>query len=318
MYSTLITIRYFLVFGLTLLAAARVIAQSPGESRSIGRWDLEVEYENRWVPYWLEVKLSGDRALVGHFVGRSGSARPIAEVFDKDGLISFSIPPQWNGTVYMHFTGTIKGDSLEGNILDHMGNARAFRGVRAPLLLYAPPEKWSDPKPLLEQNSLSGWVPETKIIENQWFVKDGVLTSATQGVNLITEEEFMDFRLHIEFRYPEGSNSGIYLRGRYEVQVEDSFGKEPDSHYLGGLYGFLTPNENVAKKAGEWQSYDITLVGRRITVVANGKTVIHNQIIPGITGGALNSRESEPGPIYLQGDHGPVEYRNITIATPMD
>src|SRR5210317_2017231 len=127
MYSTLITIRYFLVFGLTLLAAARVIAQSPGESRSIGRWDLEVEYENRWVPYWLEVKLSGDRALVGHFVGRSGSARPIAEVFDKDGLISFSIPPQWNGTVYMHFTGTIKGDSLEGNILDHMGNARAFR-----------------------------------------------------------------------------------------------------------------------------------------------------------------------------------------------
>ena len=134
----------------------------------------------------------------------------------------------------------------------------------------------------------------------------------------MTEEKFMDFKLHVEFRYPEGSNSGVYLRGRYEVQVEDGYGKQPDSHYLGGVYGFLTPNENAAKKAGEWQSYDITLVGRRVTVVANGKTIIHNQIIPGITGGALISREAEPGPLYLQGDHGPVEYRNITIATPKE
>jgi hypothetical protein len=126
----------------------------------------------------------------------------------------------------------------------------------------------------------------------------------------------MDFKLHIEFKYPEGSNSGVYLRGRYEVQVEDGYGKEPSSIYLGGVYGFLTPNENMAKKAGEWQSYDITLVGRRVTVVANGKTIISRQIIPGITGGALNSKEGNPGPILLQGDHGAVEYRNITIATP--
>ncbi len=126
----------------------------------------------------------------------------------------------------------------------------------------------------------------------------------------------MDFKLHIEFRYPEHSNSGVYLRGRYEVQVEDSYGKQPGSVYLGGVYGFLTPSENVARKAGEWQSYDITLVGRRVTVEANGKTIIHNQIIPGITGGAINSKEATPGPLLLQGDHGPVEYRNITISTP--
>jgi hypothetical protein len=170
---------------------------------------------------------------------------------------------------------------------------------------------------LLNENSLEGWVPQlARGMQNQWFVKDGVLTSPASGVNLMTEEKFMDFKLHIEFRYPEHSNSGVYLRGRYEVQVEDSYGKEPASIYLGGVYGFLTPSANVAKKPGEWQSYDITLVGRRVTVVANGETIIHNQIIPGITGGALDSREGEPGPIYLQGDHGPVEYRSITISEP--
>jgi hypothetical protein len=133
----------------------------------------------------------------------------------------------------------------------------------------------------------------------------------------MTSETFQDFKLHIEFKYPEHSNSGVYLRGRYEVQVEDSFGKEPSSIYLGGVYGFLTPNENAALKAGQWQTYDITLVGRRVTVIANGKVIIQDQIIPGITGGALDSREADPGPILLQGDHGPVEYRNITISTPV-
>jgi hypothetical protein len=119
--------------------------------------------------------------------------------------------------------------------------------------------------------------------------------------------------LHIEFRYPKESNSGVYLRGRYEVQVEDNKGKEPSSTYFGGVYGFLTPNEMAAKAAGEWQSYDITLVGRKVTVVANGKKIICDQNIPGITGGALDSNEGAPGPIMLQGDHGPIEYRNIVI-----
>jgi hypothetical protein len=108
----------------------------------------------------------------------------------------------------------------------------------------------------------------------------------------------------------------VYLRGRYEVQVEDNKGLEPSSTYFGGIYGFLTPNEMVAKSPGEWQSYDITLIGRRVTVVANGKTIINDQIIPGITGGAIDSKEGNPGPIYLQGDHGPIEYRNMKL-TPV-
>ena len=282
----------------------------------IGRWDLEVQDGDKWLPAWLEVKQSGSKALVGHFVGVSGSARPISEVYFKDNLINFSIPPQWSGTHYLHVTGTVNQDAMEGNLIDPYGISHVFRGVRAPGLLTPEPAKWSKPRSLLKENVTDGWTTPPGSVANQWFVKDGILTSPASGANLMTEEEFMDFKLHIEFKYPEGSNSGVYLRGRYEVQVEDSYGKEPSSVYLGGVYGFVTPNENVAKKAGEWQTYDITLVGRRVTVVANGKTIISRQIIPGITGGALNSKEGEPGPILLQGDHGPVEYRNITIATP--
>ncbi|MEP6737914.1 MAG: DUF1080 domain-containing protein, partial [Chryseolinea sp.] len=157
---------------------------------------------------------------------------------------------------------------------------------------------------------LKGW---HAVGENQWTVENGVLRSLKSGVNLVSDQTFTDFKLHIEFKYEKGSNSGVYLRGRYEVQIEDSKGREPWKGYLGAVYGFLTPNEMVAKDAGVWQTYDITLVGRMVTVVANGKTIINNQEIPGITGGALDSKEGEPGPLLFQGDHGPIDFRNITI-----
>lgn len=146
-----------------------------------------------------------------------------------------------------------------------------------------------------------------------WLEVNGIMRSPKSGSNLVTDKSFTDFKLHIEFRYPAESNSGVYLRGRYEIQVIDCYGEEPQKDLLGGVYGFIKPSENMAKKPGEWQSYDITLVGRMLTLVVNGKTVICNQEIPGITGGALNSNEAEPGPIYLQGDHGPIDYRNIVI-----
>ena len=147
-------------------------------------------------------------------------------------------------------------------------------------------------------------------------VESGVLKSPKSGANLVTDDTFMDFKLHIEFRYPKGSNSGIYLRGRYEIQIVDSKGLEPSDILFGGVYGFLTPNEMVAKDADEWQSYDITLIGNRVTIVANGSSIITDQIIPGITGGALDSNEGDSGPFLIQGDHGPIEFRNI-IVTPL-
>lgn len=301
------------ILGLVLFTST---ARSQESESIIGSWDLEVQYGDSWLPSWLQVEQSGNKALVGHYVSIAGSSRPIAEVHVFENSFSFSIPPQWIGNQYMQLTGKQDGNTLEGNILDHNGDAHVFRGNRAPKLLSAAPEKWSKPRSLLAKSGLDGWVPTNASGENQWEVTDGVLNSAKSGVNLMTTETFNDFKLHIEFKIPEGSNSGVYLRGRYEVQVEDSRGKEPNSHFLGGVYGFLTPNENVAGNPGEWQVYDITLVGRRVTIEANGKTIIYNQIIPGITGGALDSKEGEPGPIYLQGDHGPVAYRNIMISTP--
>ena len=140
-----------------------------------------------------------------------------------------------------------------------------------------------------------------------------VKTPITGSANLATDQKFNDFKLHLEFRVPKGANSGVYLRGRYELQIDDSAGLEPSSHHLGGVYGFIAPSENAARPAGEWQSMDVTLVGRMITYDLNGTTIICNREIPGITGGALDSAEAEPGPLLLQGDHGPIEYRNIVI-----
>jgi hypothetical protein len=147
-----------------------------------------------------------------------------------------------------------------------------------------------------------------------WTVENGTLVSPGHGPEIITDAKFQDFKLHIEFNCPPDSNSGVYLRGRYEVQVETDSIQEPASHHTGGVYGFLAPSPELPRKPGEWQSYDITLVGRWITVVQNGQTIINNQEIPGITGGALDSHEEMPGPIYLQGsEEGHVVYRNIVV-----
>jgi hypothetical protein len=284
----------------------------PLEDAIIGRWDLSVDLGNKIVPSWLEVKLSGISTLVGYFVADGGSARPIAKVNFKEGKVSFSIPPQWEAVDKdMVFEGVLADGKLSGTIITSSGKTQKFTGERAPLLKRDKPVVWGKPIQLFNGKDLTGWHPSRA--KNQWVAINGVLTSPQSGANIITDEKFEDFKLHIEFRYPAGSNSGVYLRGRYEVQIEDNYGKEPSSIYLGGVYGFLTPNEMVAKVPGEWQSFDITLVGRLVTIVANGKKIICDQLIPGITGGALDSKEAEPGPIFLQGDHGPIEYRNIVI-----
>lgn len=281
----------------------------------IGHWDLTMDNgNNQTVPSWLEVKLSGIKTLVGYFVAEAGSARPISNVNVEGQKITFNIPPQWEfGVKDLVFEGTVENDKLSGIITLPNGKQHSFTGERAPTLVREKPPVWNETVKVFNGKDLDGWISQKP--NNQWIVENGILKSPKSGSNLMTTQKYQDFKLHIEFRYPAGSNSGVYLRGRYELQIVDSHGQEPSSIYLGGIYGFLTPNENVAKEPGEWQMYDITLVGRRITVEANGKAIICDQIIPGITGGALDSREAEPGPILLQGDHGPVEFRNIMITT---
>jgi hypothetical protein len=280
-----------------------------------GRWDITVNEDGKEIPSWLEVMHSGHKTLVGRFVGSGGSARPISEVKVADGTFTFEIPPQWEREArYLSIEGKFSGEGLAGKVTYPNGKSYSWTASRAPSLRRDKVVKWGKPIQLIQQSSLKGW---QAMGENQWVVENGVLKNPKSGSNLVTEQKFRDFKLHVEFRYPKGSNSGIYLRGRYEAQIMDSHGKEPLPGELGGVYGFIAPSEQVAKPAGEWQVYDITLIGRMVTVEANGKTIISNQEIPGITGGAIDSKEGEPGPILLQGDHGPVEFRNMII-TPAE
>jgi hypothetical protein len=298
-----------ILLGVLLLFASAVKADpSPIE----GRWDITIDMDGKKSPSWLEVNHSGTHTLIGEFVSTGGSARPISEIKFSNGNVSFSIPPQWeSGDGQLIFEAALDGDKLSGTITYPDGKKYNCTAVRAPSLEANKSPKWGKPIHIFNGKDLSGWHPSGE--KNQWQVENGVLKSSQPGSNIITDQKFRDFKLHVEFRYSQNGNSGVYLRGRYEVQIVDDNGNEPKKNMLGSIYGFIAPTELVAKKAGEWQSYDITLTGRMVTIVANGKTIICNREIPGITGGALDSDEGGPGPLMLQGDHEPIEYRNIII-----
>ena len=208
--------------------------------------------------------------------------------------------------------GIVQGDKVSGTILFPNGTQSNFTAVRAPSLQRTKAPVWGAPVKIFNGKDVTGWHATGN---NQWIVENGVLKSPRSGSNLVSDNSYTDFKLHIEFRYPEESNSGVYLRGRYEVQIEDRDTMYSELDHIGAIYGFIAPSEKVAKAANEWQSFDITLVGRMVTVALNGVTIICNREIPGITGGALDSDEGKPGPLQFQGDHGPIEFRNITIAT---
>lgn len=280
-----------------------------------GRWDLTVEKDDKSLPSWLEIKHSGRSTLVGRFVYAMGSARPISVVkVDNNGNFRFSIPPQWEGgTEDMIFMGRLENAKLTGSMIYTDGSVSSWTGRRAPVLPHNDNPEWGKPIEIFNGRDLSGWHATG---DNQWIVKDGILTSPKPGANLVTNEKFTDFKLVAEFRYPENGNSGIYLRGRHEVQIADSKGMAPSDIQFGAIYGFLTPNEMAAGDPGSWQRYEITLIGQRVTIVANGKAIITDQTIPGITGGALDSDEGAPGSMFIQGDHGPVEFRKFVV-TPV-
>ena len=180
-------------------------------------------------------------------------------------------------------------------------------------------------------------VTETVANQSGWTVEDGVLISSKPhgGNDLLTEEKFTDFALHVEFLAT--GNSGVYLQGRYEIQIIDSSRAKPkiveidgkkvetwDSHQCGAVYGKVAPSKNMAKPPTEWQSFDVVFHGAhvadgkvvkkaRVTLVWNGEKVIDDAEIDGVTGAALDNKVGEPGPLLLQGDHGKVSFRNIKI-----
>jgi hypothetical protein len=184
---------------------------------------------------------------------------------------------------------------------------------------------FGEPMELFNGRDLEGWELADKGTVNGWKAVDAILVNNPeqkegeahiQYGNLRTISTFEDFNLKLEVNVPKGSNGGVYLRGIYEIQVVDSYGKELDPHNMGALYSRITPSEAAEKPAGEWQKMDITLYKRYVTVILNGKTIIDNQPVRGVTGGALSSDQFSPGPILLQGDHGKVSYRNMVL-TPI-
>jgi hypothetical protein len=295
------------------LCAFTLTGGAQNASAIIGRWDLTVQGANAPYASWLEVTSEGAK-LAGRFVGRFGSARPIKQIEFRDGKLKFSLSPQYERMkVDLVFEGKLTGGRLEGVTNGEDGSRLKWSGARAPTLKPKANPKWGEPIQLFNGKDLSGWRLRSEKGKGCWSVEDGAMTNSRGCVDLITERKFQDFKLTMEFKLVEQSNSGVYLRGRYETQILDDYGKPPEITGMGSVYGFLTPKTNATKKAGEWQKYEITLVGRQLTVVLNGQTLIDKQEIPGVTGGALDSAEGTPGPIMLQGDHGKVWFRNIVL-----
>lgn len=316
--------------GLSLLPLARAAA---AENPFLGRWALTLANGSIG---WLEVK-NDKGQLSGSLLWIGGSVEPVATVTVAGGNLTITKirqaaatkkkgPEKFTDTL----TITLEGGMLKGERSDERPNGAApakteFTGKRIPAL---PPRpnlakvKFGEPIALFNGKDLTGW-SVFKVGKNAWTVENGVLINNVpphvegqtreRTANIRTDREFEDFNLKLEVSVPAGSNSGVYLRGIYEIQVQDSLGKPLDPHNMGALYSRITPSMSAEKPAGEWQTLDMTLVDRHVTVVLNGKKIIDNQPAMGCTGGAMWSDEFRPGPIYLQGDHGSVSYRNIVL-----
>lgn len=303
-----------LVSGLWASHSPASSAQAANDAKPfLGRWDITLKAPDGEHPSWLEVKDEGGQ-LKAQFTGRWGNARPLPKVEVSDGRITFVSPKEEEESKSdLVFQGKLSGGELSGTVNGPDGNTWQWTAAKAPLLERTSTPKWGKPIKLFNGKDLTGW-KESKAGPPDWTVQNGTLVSPGNGPELINDQKFQDFKLHIEFNCGKDSNSGVYLRGRYETQVEVESQGEPPSHHTGGIYGFLAPSPELPRTPDKWQTFDITLIGRRVTVVQNGQTIIDNAEIPGITGGALDSNEGQPGPIYLQGsEKGHVAFRNIVI-----
>lgn len=312
----------------SLLAALilTTVSFASAENPYVGRWALTIPGGGAG---WLGVE-EKDGALTSSLLWGGGSVVPTASTrVDGGKLIVTRENKNKEGKVTRDIiTATAEGDALmlttvkqnaEGK---QVGQPAEFTGKRIPAL---PPKpdlskvKFGEPIALLNGKDLTGWRLMNDKADNGWSVLDGVLQNRVVKEkdkhfgNLRTDAEFEDFHLKTEVRTQEKSNSGIYLRGIYEVQIMESHGLPPDSHNMGALYSRITPLVAAEKPIGEWQTLDITLVDRHLTVILNGQTIIDNQPVLGCTGGAMSSDEFKPGPICLQGDHTNIDYRNMVL-----
>ena len=307
----------------------------------LGQWTIDISGGSVG---WLEVRQEKDY-LDADLLWGGGSVNPMANAYlAGDKLIVTKVDKVVRTKDANNeplktqlITGWLAVQKKDGKIVGFMCNPKrngsgidstAFTGTKLPAPPAAPDLtklKFGTPINLFNGKDLTGWKLTNEKQKNGFSAKDGILTNdpaQTEGEhhvsygNLRTDQEFEDFNLKLEVNVPAGSNSGVYLRGMYEVQVLDSYGKELDPHNMGAIYSRIKPTVSAEKPAGTWQTMDITLCDRHATVILNGVKIIDNQPIYGPTGGALKSDVFTPGPIYLQGDHGKVYYRNLVL-TPI-
>jgi hypothetical protein len=305
----------FAIAALGLMALPVFVAQ-PAAQPAAGRWDLTITTAKDHYPSWLEVTEANGQPQV-RVQGRVSSVHPVKNLKANGGHLTFTSSEWFGKPTEVSWDVTVAGGQLTGMQKRADGVEGKIAGVPAPPLDRKAPASWTKPEPLFNGKDLSGWTPDDPKV-NFWKAIGGDLVNEKAGANLWTTRKFQDFKLHLEYNCPNLGNSGVYLRGRYEVQVEyEAPGTDDEFHSMGAIYGFLKPAMVLPRQPGQWESLDATLVGRRVTIVRNGKPIIDNQEIPGITGGAVDSREAEPGPLYIQGDHtGGMKYRNITISLP--
>jgi hypothetical protein len=294
----------------------------------------------RWaLPFpagWLGVNAGKDGKLEASLLWGGGNPEPIAAT-ERDGkLILTREHKQKRRTVIETLTGVRDGEKLTLTQTWTANGQETRKSVThaAKLIAPVPPRPdlsrlvFGEPVALLSAagNVLeANWLPMNRRAFNGWTLKDGVLANNVfgpdgkhkHGTNLRTKaRNFADFNLRTEVNITPQGNSGIYLRGIYEIQMHDSFAAPLSNLHMGALYGRVTPSVKAEKPAGEWQTVDITLIDRHVTVILNGKKIIDNQPVLGVTGGAISNDEAAPGPIYLQGDHTNVSYRNMVL-TPI-
>jgi hypothetical protein len=278
-----------------------------------GRWDLTLKGTSKDLPSWIDVSEEHGQLKVV-LVGPTDHATPLKQAEIKNGELEFvSLKGEQGFDADTTYKAKLAGGRLVGTVTN-AHHTWQLLGMRAPALSETKNPQWGKPVSLFDGKTFAGWRFSDPSKKGSWEVVDGTLVSNGHGSEIISIPKFFDFKLHLEFNAGTNANSGVFLRGRYELQIETDSASEPPSHHTGGVYGFLDPTPEQPRKADQWQSFDITMVGRTVTVVQNGVTVIDHKEIPGITGGALDSNEALPGPIYLQGsEKGRVAFRNIVI-----
>jgi len=303
--------------GLMVIAALLMPALAQkNTSPFAGHWDFNIATPHGTRACWLGVT-SNDGKLEVWYQPPGGNVYQVKDLHQDGSRLSLILSPAADGRPAVTWELEASGGKLMG-VQKSGGLTIDLAGVRAPELKRGAPNAWTDPEPLFNGKDLTGWEPIGKPADSHWTVEDGLLVNTAHGANLKSTRTFDDFKVHYEVNCPDDGNSGFYLRGRYEVQIEyEPLTSNPVERRIGSIYGRIAPQPELPRTPGQWETFDVTLIGRTVTVVHNGVTTIDHKEIEGITGGALDANEGDPGPFYIQGDHtGGLKFRNITVSVP--